>query len=208
MANTLKKIIVAHVDNSGQKLVKYAALNNSFAHLFELNDSGDLAIGLKSFFDVMEGISLKNDWVREQLKIDVVRHKSLQNDGNDQLIFIICSNDPEVIAHSHKKLTELSNAYARNDKSVHEYLNKTASSQLAYSNLIQWVMNQNLDRILWSNFEEMCISDFDSIGQFMKLYIETLSMLDEYSLFEVYGTNNDEFQFSSTLNDQKRIVLF
>lgn len=208
MANMVKKITVAHVNDQGDKLVQHALLENSLAHLFDMNASGKLAVGLKSFFDVMEGIAKKNDWVREQLKVDVVRNKSIQSAGQDQLMFIICSSDSDVIAHSYKKLLELSKAFALNDSSVTEYLNKTSASQQDYTKLIHWLIDQDYDRIIWSNFEEMCINDFDTIGQFMKLYVETVSLLDEYSLFEMYGASSQNFEFEPTLTLQKRIVLF
>lgn len=208
MVNLIKNVIVAHVDESGKKLLKLNDLANGFAHLFDFDANGKLTIGLKSFFDVMEGISQKNDWVREQLKIDVVRNKSIQVGGQDQLMFVICSNDLDVISHSYKKLITLAKAFARNDESISEFLNKTSASDEKYKNLIQWVLSQDYDRILWANYEEMCINEFDTVGQFMKLYVETVSLIDEFSLFEMYGNDAGDFEYNSTLKNQKRIILF
>lgn len=208
MVNLIKNVIVAHVDENGNKLSKLNDLHNSYAHLFDFDANGKLSVGLKSFFDVMEAISNKNDWVREQLKIDVVRNKSIQSDGQDQLLFVICSSDPDVISHSYKKLINLAKAFARNDEIVSEYFKKSTSSADHYKKLIHWVVNQDLDRIVWANFEEMCINEFDTVGQFMKLYVETVSMLDEFSLFEMYGASSDDFDYNSTLSNQNRIILF
>lgn len=208
MGNFTKEVIVAHVNENGDKLIQLTKITNSSAHLFEMDSNGKLVIGLKCFFDVMEGISEKNDWVREQLKIDVVRNKSIQSNSHDQLMFVICSSDQDVISHSYKKLIKLAQAFARNDESISSYFSETTASQEKYHNLIKWVLNQDVDRIVWANYEALCINDFDTIGQFMKLYIETISLLDEFSLFEMYGANHDDFEYNSTLNNQKRIILF
>ena len=207
MAKNSKYIDVVALDKATQQLKVIDTLNNGVAHLFMLDQDSNVKIRIKDFFEVLELISENNDWLRQQLKIDLVRHKVLSSNEVDALQIIVCSNDQEVIDYSYKKLKALHNAFNRIDTLISKFFAEKADIQNEYRKFIEWLSQQDYTNVLWSNIEDMCFNDFSTIGQFMKLYMESSKFLDEYSLFEMYGASENDFD-DFLKNKHKRIVLF